>query len=382
MTQTLGTLDDLALFSGAPQIDHFGRMPELVATRAMAPADQPREWPAGEPTALPETFAFGGEQRSVQQLLDETETSALLVLRDGEIRFEQYWRTGGRDVPWISMSVAKSFVATLVGIAVAEGSIGDVEDPISDYVPVEPGSAYDGVAIRSVLQMSSGARWNEDYSDPDADPLRLAAATSGTRGDHETIVATMERDVEPDTVCRYNSCDTQALTSLLRHATGRHLADYMQEKLCRPLGFQHTGYWVVDPAGAEMGYAGLNLVARDFARLGELYRQDGVWDGQRVVPTEWIRTSTTSTAPHTRAGAVIGATAGEGYGYQWWLPDGDRGEYLAAGVYNQYVYVDPISRVTVVKSSANRGYGTADTESAHREAESLALLRSLARALD
>lgn len=381
--QSLGTLADLQLFTGAPQVENFCRMAELVQTRAMAPSSHPREWPQGDPVELPLAFSFDGQERSVQEFLDETETSALLVLREGRVVHESYHRTGGPDVPWLSMSVAKSFVATLVGIAVADGLIGDVEDPISDHVAVEPGSAYDGVSIRSVLQMSSGARWNEDYSDPDADPLRIADATSGVRGDHDTIVATMPRETAPDTVCRYNSCDTQALAALVRAATGRSVAEYMQEKLCEPLGFTSPGCWVVDPQGVEMGYAGLNLVARDFARLGELYRLRGTCDGVQVVPADWVDAATTASLPHLRPGRVrVGTgTTPEGYGYQWWLPPSDREELMAAGVYNQYVYVDPAAGVTVVKLSADRRYGTADAEHAHREGQSLELLRALVRSV-
>lgn len=377
--QTLGTLNDLHLFSGAAQVENFCRTADLVPTARMAPSTRPRPWPRGEQVPLPETFAFDGAEHSVREFLDETETSAVLVLHEGRLVHESYFRTGGPEVPWISMSVAKSFVATLVGIAVADGLIGDVEDPISDHVRVEPGSAYDGVSIRSVLQMSSGARWNEDYSDPDADPLRIADATSGVRGDHDTIVATMPRETAPDTVCRYNSCDTQALAALVRAATGRSVTDYMAERLCDPLGFEAPGYWVVDPKGVEMGYAGLNLVARDFARLGELYRNRGQWDGVQVVPASWVEAATTASLPHLRPGRVLvgTGTTPEGYGYQWWLPPGERTEWMAAGVYNQYVFVDPAAGVTVVKLSANRRYGTVDAEHAHREGQSLELLRAL-----
>jgi CubicO group peptidase (beta-lactamase class C family) len=382
--QTPGVLADLDLFSGAPQIDHFGRMADLVGTRGMAPSRRPRPWPEGPRVDLPTTFTFGGSEQSVAQFLDETETSALLVLQDGRVVQERYFRTGGPDVPWLSMSVAKSFVATLVGIAVADGLVRDVEDPLSDYVPVAPGSAYDGVPIRSVLQMSSGAAWNEDYSDPEADALRLARVTSGVGGNLDTLVATLAKERDPDVLCRYNSCDTQALAALVRHATGRTLADYMQEELCEPLGFQSPGAWVVDPSGVEMGYAGLNLVARDFARLGELYRNHGTVDGVQVLPAAWVAAATTASRPHLEAGRVVvgGGTTPEGYGYQWWLPPGEREEWMAAGVYNQYVYVDPANAVTVVKLSANRRYGTADSESAHREGQSLELLRAVARSVD
>jgi CubicO group peptidase (beta-lactamase class C family) len=375
---------DLRLFTGAPQHENFCRMHELVDTRPMAPSATPRTWQVGAPADLPRIFEFMGSALSADELLAETDTAALLVVKDGVIRHEHYALTGGPHVNWLSMSVAKSFISALVGIALDEGLIGDIEEPISKYVPVEPGSAYDGVAIRSVLQMSSGARWNEDYHDPESDVARMAAATSGLGGtSHATVVATMPREYPPDTVCRYNSADTQALAMLLRHATGQSIAAFMQAKLVEPLGLTDPGYWVIDPAGIEMGYAGLNLTARDYAAFGELYRNGGAWNGRQIVPAGWVRVSTRSTAGHTAPGqpVIAGMRLPQGYGYQWWLPEGDRGDFMAIGVYNQYVYVDPASAVTIVKLSANRAYGTAPDMSANKDAECMAYLRTIARSL-
>jgi CubicO group peptidase (beta-lactamase class C family) len=377
-------LSDLRLFTGAPQHEHFCRMNELVATRPMAPSATPRKWVTGAPVDMPETFEFMGSTLFADKLLAQTDTAALLVVQDGVIRHERYALTGGPHVNWLSMSVAKSFISALVGIALSEGLIGDVEEPVSKYVPVEPGTAYDGTAIRSVLQMSSGARWNEDYHDPESDVARMGAATSGIGGtSHATVVATMPREYPPDTVCRYNSADTQALAMLLRHATGQPVADYMRAKLGEPLGFGDPGYWVIDPAGIEMGYAGLNLTARDYAAFGELYRNGGAWQGRQLVPADWVRVSTRSTAPHTDFGQPVlaGMRLPQGYGYQWWLPAGDRGDFMAIGVYNQYVYVDPASGVTIVKLSANRAYGTAADMSTNRDGECTEYLATVARSL-
>lgn len=377
-------LSDLGLFTGAAQHENFCRMNELVATRRMAPAATPRGWETGAPVDLPETFEFMGQTLSATELLAQTDTAALLVVKDGVIRHEQYALTGGPHVNWLSMSVAKSFISALVGIALSEGLIGDIEEPISKYVPVEPGSAYDGTAIRSVLQMSSGARWNEDYHDPNSDVARMGGATSGVGGTtHATVVATMPRELPPDTVCRYNSADTQALAMLLLHATGQSVADYMQLKLVEPLGLIDPGYWIVDPAGVEMAYGGLNLTARDYAAFGELYRNGGAWNGTQIVPADWVAVSTRSTAPHTAHGQPVigGVRLPDGYGYQWWLPAGGRGDFAGIGVYNQFVYVDPAGAVTIVKLSANRAYGTAPDMSTNKDGQCLEYLAAIARSL-
>jgi len=372
---------ELGLFTGVEQHENFSRIDELVSSRAMAPSSNPRPWPGGNDVAVVETFEFEGAQSNTEQFLAETDTAALLVLHEGTMRHESYALTGGPDVRWISMSVAKSFTSALVGIALQEGMIGSIEEPISSYVSVEPGSAYDGVTIRSVLQMSSGARWHEDYSDPESDIVRLGEASAGAGGGLDAFVATMSCDVPPDTLCRYNSADTQALTALLRSATGQSLAAFMQSRLVEPLGFTSPGAWLVDPQGVELGFGGLALTARDYARIGELYRNGGRVDGQQVVAAEWVAASITASAPHLQSGRVLvgGHTTFEGYGYQWWLPPGDRGEFEAVGVYNQFVYVDPTSGVTIVKLSANRTYGMTEDEPENREEETTAFLRAVAR---
>ena len=118
---------------------------------------------------------------------------------------------------------------------------------------------------------------------------------------HDDFIAGMVRETEPGTVCRYNSGDTQALGHLLVKATGRSITDYMQDKLFEPLGMVDPGYWLIDRTGMEMAYAGLNLTARDYAKLGELYRLGGKWNGQQIVPADWVKASVRWDAPHPKA---------------------------------------------------------------------------------
>lgn len=375
---TPSSLIELGLFTGIPQHENFCRLPDLVATSKMSPSATPHHWPTTDMIDLPDTYVFDGQTKSTEDLFVETDTAALLVLRDGAICFERYALTGGPEVTWISMSVAKSVISALVGIAVDEGHISSIDRPISDYVRATPGSAYDGVSIRDVLQMSSGARWNEDYHDPGSDIYRLAAAM-GNGGTLEDFVATMVRDVEPGRICRYNSGDTQALGQLLVNATSRSITDYMQEKLAGPLGISSPSYWLVDSAGMEVAFAGLVMTARDYATFGELYRNGGSWRGTQIVPESWVRASLTADADHLQPGRpIVGSHPLElGYGYQWWLPAGDSGEFSAIGVYNQFVYVDPAKKTVVVKLSANRAYGTTDDETSNREHETIAFLRAI-----
>jgi CubicO group peptidase (beta-lactamase class C family) len=372
--------DQLALFSGAPQHQNFGRFKDMAPTSAMAASQKPFAFPIGKTIDLPKHYSFEGPTKSVEDFFTETDTTALLVLKDGQLVMERYALTGGPDVHWISWSVSKSFVSALVGIALHEGHIRSIEDPISDYIPVPKGSAYHGVSIQNVLQMSSGARWNEDYSDPSCDVFRLAAAMGGAMS-LEEFVAGMATESPPGTVCRYNSGETQALGMLLAYATKRTLSDYMQEKLFEPLGMNAAGYWLVDKTGKEMAFAGLNLIARDFIKIGELYRNDGVWNGQQVVPSAWVKASITADAPHLAPGKpwLSDHTLPFGYGYQWWLPAGQNGEFTALGIYNQVVYGDRSKGVVIYKQSANRTYGTSKDEATNREIETIEFVRAIAR---
>jgi CubicO group peptidase (beta-lactamase class C family) len=374
------TLAEVGLFAGVPQHENFARIRDLAPTRAMAASSQPCPWPRDADADLPATYEFDGQTRASEDFLRDTDTAALLVLVDGRIRYEKYFLTGGPDVQWLSMSVAKSFMSCLVGIAVDQELITSVDDPISKYVPVESGSAYDGVSIRTILHMSSGARWNEDYNDRTSDIHRLTRAMLGFGGGLDGFVANMVSEAGPETVCRYNSGETQVLGALVARATGRTVADYMYEKLVEPLGFESPGYWVTDMRGTEMSYGGLNLTARDFARLGELYRNSGRWNGRQIVSEDWVRASTTIDAAIREPGRpIVGDHPIDlGYGYQWWIPAGGRGDFSAIGVYNQLVYVNPDLGTTIVKLSANRRYGTSVDEETNRDIENVEFLRAVA----
>jgi len=350
----------LGFFANIPQASTFANIKNILDVREMPASTNPQRWLEGDTIDLPEHFmGHDGVERSTATFLADSETSALLVLKNGAVRYERYWLTAGPDTQWLSMSVAKSWISALVGIAVADGHIASIDESISAYIDVDPGSAYDGVSISDVLQMSSGARWNEDYGDPTSDAQRLGSATAHPDGSLERFVAAMARESEPGTVCQYNSADTQALGQLLVKATGRSIADYMHETLVEPLGFEQPAYWVLDPQGMEVAFAGVNMTARDFARLGELYRLGGTWNGTQLVPAEWVVDSTRahSTVQEPFNVRIAGEPLPFGYGYQWWLsPIGD-GSFEAAGVYGQSVLVVPRKAVTIVRLAATTAYG-------------------------
>ncbi len=371
------------LFSGAEQYENFNRLAELYPVSTMTASETPFDFPDGEAAPLPASFTYKGKEIDTETFLQETDTSAVLVIKDGEVRTERYMLTGGRDVNWLSMSVAKSFISAAVGIAVEEGHITSIEEPITKYALSLAGSAYDGVRIKDILQMSSGAAWNEDYSDPESDINRFGQIMA-LGGSFNAFAATLKRDKEPGTYNHYNSTDTQVLGMLLVGATGRTIADYMEEKLWKPLGMESDAYWLVDSEGMEMAFGGLNATARDYAKLGELYRLGGVWNGKQIIPAEWVSASITPDAPHLLPETKVaqGDFFPVGYGYQWWLPASTEGEYSAIGVYNQFIFVNPTKGTVIVKLSANSNYATSLDESAYREMETFELFRAINASLN
>lgn len=372
----------LTLFSGKEQFENFARLPEIFPAKIMAASTTPYQFPPyhNANVVLPDHFSFDGRPVARDEFLAQTDTSALLVLKDGAVAYENYWLTGGQAVPWLSMSVAKSFLSAAIGIAIAEGHIASVEQPITEYVPELSESAYADVLIKDVLQMSSGASWNEDYSDINSDINRLGRIIA-LGGGLDDFVASISRAEQPGTRLQYNSADTQALGMLLTRATGHTVTDYLAEKLWQPLGMQSNGYWLIDDREMEMVFFGLNATARDYAKLGELYRNEGVWREQQIVPRDWVRASVTADAPHLQYGASENSIFPLGYGYQWWVLDGDQGEYSAVGVYNQFIYVNPAERLVIVKLSAYSDYATSDDISAYRELETFAFFRAIGEAL-
>jgi len=365
------------LFSGEEQYENLNRFYKFIDSSTLSPSSNPLNFKSSKTISLPSSFNFNDAVIGTENFLQRTDTSALLILQNGRIQFEKYWLTGGENVQWMSMSVAKSFISALVGIAIRDGHINNIEEAISDYVPELKNSPYNNVRIKDVLQMSSGASWNEDYSDPESDINRWAKIFA-LGGSFDEFIQTLSDDFKPGTRNRYNSMDTQALGMLVNRATGKTITNYMTEMLWHPMGASNEGYWLLDSEGMEMAFAGLNITARDYAKFGELYRLDGKLNGQQIIPKSWVKDSITPDGPHLTPGDNPLSDYPLGYGYQWWVPGGDKGEFMAIGVYNQMIYVAPESNMVIVKLSANSSYGTAEDTGIASELETIEFFRAIA----
>ena len=369
------------LFSDRDHVADFRNMKAFFPAVRIPASGRPSVLALGPQVELPASFAFRTTQIDTASFLAVTDTTGLIVIKDDKIVLERYFRGTDAHTRTVAWSVSKAFVSALIGIAVGEGKIQSINDPVTRYAPELAGSAYDGVRIKDVLQMSSGARWNEDYSDPHSDVVRFGHAVAFGHS-LDAFAASLPREHAPGTYLRYNSMDTQVLGMVLCRATGMSLAAYLSTHLWQPLGMQDDAYYLTDRGGVEFAAGGLNATLRDYARLGLLYAHDGNWHGTQIIPPEWVRASTIPDAPQLMPGRRPSSTEIWGYGYHWWIPD-LQGDYVAVGIFNQFIYVNPRQHLVIVKSSANHAYGTGHgyDETKDRESTHLALFKAIETAL-
>lgn len=363
----------ITLFYPNRIVNNFRKMDAIFAA---APIHRPAvsHTFARQPTDLPKTYIYQGQNKDIATWFDESWTTGLVAIKDEAIIFEEYYRGNSETSKTISWSMSKSIVSALLGIAVAEGHIHSIQNPVTQYVHILKNTGYDEVAIKDVLQMSSGVRFDENYAAFFSDINRMGR-TLAFDGAIDNFVCSLEREQTPGTYNHYVSMDTQVLAMVLRQATGESIQAYSESRLWQKIGMESDAYWLVDSQGIELAFGGLNAILRDYARFGLLYLQQGQWLDTQVVPAEWIKASVTPDAPHLQPGENVLSDSTFGYGYQWWIPPERADDFLAIGIYNQFIYVNPRHRVVIAQSAAYPDYERDGAEKSH---EAIAVFRTIA----
>jgi hypothetical protein len=324
---------------------------------------------------LPESYEFDGETQNLENALKHFKTDGLLIIKNNKVIYEDYFNGNTPTSKHISWSVAKSFLSALVGIAVRDGLIDDINDPITKYLPDFKDTGYDGIKIKNILQMSSGVLFNEDYADPNSDINKFGrAVAAGTS--FRDFAKTLTNHKEQGTYNHYVSIDSQMLGFLLVKVTGMPLREYLHEHIWEKIGMEDSAYYLSDNEDVDMALGGLNATLRDYAKFGLLYLNNGRWDDEQVVPSAWVDASHNMDAPHLQPGVNDLSSSAWGYGYQWWVPGFPDTDYTASGVYNQYIYIDPLSNVVIAKTSSNHRF-TAEKE--YSKAAHVAMFRAIAK---
>lgn len=287
----------------------------------------------------------------VNDFLSRHRNTGLLIIREDTVLYERYQYDRKPEHRFQSFSMAKTVVAMLVGIALAEKKIHSIDDPAKKYLPQLEGHPYGDALLRDLLTMSSGMQFREEYDGKD-DAALLLRKTIGKQGPGgvDTVLQVRERDIPPATRFRYSSADTQVLGLALRATVGMPLADYLSQKIWQPMGAEADATWFVDAGGYETGYMGINATLRDWGRLGMLLANDGALNGRQIIPAGWVKAMTTPEAAHLVVGV---ATRFNGYGYQTWLIDSSKRYFALLGVRGQAVFVDPETKTVVVHTAVH-----------------------------
>lgn len=346
--------EDFLLFPPSIQPYGYRIVDKLFAHRVIRRGPAVQEVPRGEEIAP--RYVVDGREIDVASFMDRNIITGLLVIRHGRIVLERYGLGLQEHDRWSTMSTVKSMTAMLVGAAVQDGAIRSIDDPLTHYLPALRGSGYEGVSVRHVMTMSSGMRWNEDYTDRNSDVNCYSKSLADkVPGGVLELMASLERAHPPGTTFLYNSGDTYLLGAALRQAVGKPLADYMSEKIWQPAGMECDAFYTLESEdGQEIGGSRAGMVLRDFGRFGLFVLNDGVIDGRRVLPEGWVAAAATP-AFKLAAPPVVDITH---YGYSWWLGkdvmsalghagqriDVFRGEGLVVvtlGAFPQPLYVTP-----------------------------------------
>ena len=333
---------------------NFLNMDKIFPTREIKASKNPKPLKRNIKT-LPETFFFEGEEKNLQECLDYFWSDGMIVLHKNEMVYENYWLGNNENKRHISWSVAKSFISALVGIAYEEGLIDSLDDPVTKYLDDFKETGYDGVTIKDILQMSSGVLFNEDYADYDSDINRFGRAVA-TGTSMRDFSKTLTREREPGTYMHYVSINTQVLGFLLQEVTNKSISQYLYNKIWNPLGMEDSAYFILDDVKDEFALGGLNATLRDYAKFGLLYLQNGRWNDNQIISKQWIEDSHSTDGIHLVPGERETSSNPWGYGYQWWVPGFPDTDYTASGVYNQYIYIDPLSEIVIAKTSSNYKY--------------------------
>ncbi len=345
----------LNLFEPERIVQNFSHMDAAFAARPVPKGDTaPLPLPPGPPLVLPPDFENWVKDRAI---------TGIVVLKNGQLVHESYYLGTGPMDRRISWSVAKSWLSGLMGILLVEGSIASIDDPVIKYAPALIGSAYDGASIRNVLNMASGVEFDEDYLAFNSDINKMGRILALGGSMDEFAAGMTKRARPPGTEWQYVSIDTHVLGMVIRGATGRDVVDLMSEKLIIPLGLEVEPYYLTDGYGVAFVLGGLNMITRDYARFGQLFLDNGRVGTQQIVPADWVAASTLASAP-----------GGADYGFQWWLPaNAAPGEFMAQGIYGQYIYINRGTGVVIALNAADRDFTLPDVAAAN-----IAMFRAIA----
>ncbi|ABG50762.1 beta-lactamase [Trichodesmium erythraeum IMS101] len=366
----------ITMFDDHKRVKNFRSMDQVFPSKIIRCATQPYIFQESF-CDLNTSYQFQGETRTIVDFLQRTGNTGILILKDDFIIYEKYSQGYTKFDKKTSWSVAKGFISALIGIALNEGYIQNLDDPITKYMPELKESGYNNVPIKHILQMSSGIKFSEAYKDKNSDIQQLLYKLFLYMQPIEKVILNYPSKFPSGDYFEYVSLNTQILGLLLRRVTEQDLVSYLEKKLWQPMGAESDAYWLTDNYGTEVTFCGMNCTLRDYAKFGLVYLHNGYFNGQQIIPKSWVKESTIPDSSHLQPGTTDERYLKWGYQHHWWIPEGSKGDYCATGAWGQYIYINPEKNFVVVKTgSSNSILKTID------DVETVALFRAIADELD
>jgi hypothetical protein len=300
-------------------------------------------------------YTHNGRTFGLDDYFEHGDTLAFMVLKDDQVVFEKYLHGTTRSDRYLSMSVAKSIVSILVGVAIDERKISSVRDRVVQYLPRLKGSGYEEATLEDVLHMASGVLFSEEYGNADSGIGLLGRANRTGTPTFAEFAASLPSEVRPGTTFHYQSVNTQVLALVLEAATGVPLNRYAEDKLWKKIGTESDAFIVTgEKQPGTCAYSCFFATLHDYARVGLMAVRGGQLGETRVVSEAWVRESSTP-APFARPRLDQSSNAPvRGYGYQWWIPYGEEEDrsFQAVGIRGQAIYVNPVKHIVIAQFSA------------------------------
>lgn len=299
------------------------------------------------------------DSTTLDSYINDNRIGGVIVIQDNKIKLEAYGEGMNQNSLWTSYSVAKSISSMLVGVALKDGDIENMDDELQKYIPELEGYDYGKVTVRQLLTMTSGIDWNEDYEDPNSDvALMYQKECVGDEAHILTYMKDLKQIHTPGEHWNYSTGETDLVGILIQKASGKSLAQYLADKIWIPFGMQQCAYWLSDEcSGMNIGGSGLSSSLRDYARLGLVMLQDGKIGNESIFADEWLENAT----------SLLYEIEGQngGYGYLWWRSL--DGSYSAQGIFGQMIYINPAKRLVIAQSAAWQVAGSEEMSQTREE---------------
>jgi CubicO group peptidase (beta-lactamase class C family) len=302
------------------------------------------------------------KQAEIDEFLRSTGTTAFIVIQDDTILYENYFNGFQRDSIVTSFSSAKSFNSALIGIAIDEGWIDSVHDPVVKYIPEISRRGLDDLTLKHLLDMSSGIRYLEDENMfPLFAPFSDDAKTYYYPDLRKLALSIQPGDEPVGSYFHYNNYHPLLEGMILERATGQPVAVYLQEKIWKPLGMEYPASWSLDSekSGFEKMESGINARAIDFAKFGRLFLNNGNWDGRQIISEEWVRATTAPDPADDRPWITFPSYKERGgyYHDHWWgmVREDGHYEFMASGHLGQNIFICPQTDLVIVRYGMEQG---------------------------